>query len=164
MKKRTITRYGKASLIGLVCLALMGCTSDAEIVKERGASERSAQSADQNEPPKESEKTSEQDEPEEMADEKKHTLVPMKYQWQEGDMDYDSEDTIYYKTYYDDFVRGKIQDIEYPDINIKGELEEYFLHEDDFEKWDNLVEMFFDYRTIEMPEEELKSLFYKHGY
>lgn len=171
MKKRTITRYGKASLIGLVCLALMGCTFNAEIVKESGASERSEQSANLNEPPEESEKTAEQDEPEEMAEEKnrateekKHTLVPMKYQWQEGDMDYDPEDTIYYKTYYDDFVRGKIQHIEYPDINIKGELEEYFLHEDDFEKWDNLVEMFFDYRTIEMPEEELKSLFYKHGY
>lgn len=39
----------------------------------------------------------------------------------------------YYKTYYDDFVRGKIQHIEYPDINIKGELEEYFLHENEFE-------------------------------
>lgn len=171
MKKRTVTRYGKMSLIGLVCLVLMGCTSDAEIVKEGEAPERSEQSADQNEPPEESEKTSEQDETEEMEDEKnrateekKHTLVPMKYQWQEGDMDYDPEDTIYYKTYYDDFVRGKIQHIEYPDINIKGELEEYFLHEDDFERWDNLVEMFFDYRTIEMPEEELKSLFYKHGY
>ena len=103
MKKRTITRYGKMSLIGLVCLVLMGCTSDAEIVKEGEAPERSEQSADQNEPPEELEKTSEQDETEEMADEKnrateekKHTLVPMKYQWQEGDMDYDPEDTIYY--------------------------------------------------------------------
>ncbi|MBD5550558.1 MAG: hypothetical protein HDQ96_05185 [Lachnospiraceae bacterium] len=96
--------------------------------------------------------------------EEEHHLIPMECQWEDGDRDYDPNDTIYYKTFYDDFARGWIRHIEYPNIDIKEELGDYFLFEDDFEKWDNLVEMFFDYRTIEMSEEELKALFYQRGY
>ena len=45
-------------------------------------------------------------------------------------MTYDPEDTIYYKTYYDDFSEGKIMYIDYaPHMEMKEELEEAELEE-----------------------------------
>ena len=171
MKKETIRRYGKTVLLTLVCLMLMGCASGAETGEENRVSEGSRQSADRSELSEEAGKSADMGETEEKAGgsalsakEEGHALLPMKYQWQEGDMDYDPEDTIYSKDYYDHFVGEEKRHIEYPDINIRDAIEDYFQYENDLEKWDNLVEMFFDYRTIEMPEEKLKSLFYQHGY
>ncbi|MDL2301954.1 hypothetical protein LJC58_06330 [Lachnospiraceae bacterium OttesenSCG-928-D06] len=92
-------------------------------------------------------------------------LIPLKAQWQQGDKKYDSEDTIYYKNFYDDFVRGFIMYMEFWDVNLQEEMEDYFfVDQNTFDKMDRLVDMFFDYRTIEMDEEELKALFYDHGY
>lgn len=171
MKKETIRRYGKIALLTLVCLTLMSCASDVETEEENRELDRSEQSVGESELSEEPVRSTEQSKPAENADEKDrspeeedHPLVPVKHQSQEGDMDYDPEDTIYCKDYYDDFVGEEKRQIEYPDINIRDTIEDYFQFEDDTEKWDNLVEMFFDYRTIEMPEEELKALFYQHGY
>lgn len=170
MYGKNFIRTGEMILTAVACLMLAGCGTDAQKGEETAAVEETGQAAGQSETAGETDGSTVFNESEKntaeavSSTEEEHILLPMEYQWQEGDMDYDPEDTIYYKTYYEDFVRGYIKHIEYPDINSKDEMEAYFRYEDDFEKWDNLVEMFFDYRTIEMPEEELKSLFYQHGY
>lgn len=155
---KLVIRNRKIFLLVLLCITLTGCTANTESVKKSNEVEEAGYVSDFDESEENIGKT------DYSIMEERHTLIPMEYQWQEGDMDYDPNDTIYYKNYHENFVRGRIWDMEYPDINIKDELEGYFLYEDDFEKWDNLVEMFFDYRTIEIPEEELKSLFYEQGY
>ncbi len=184
MKRENIVR--KIIQVLLVCLMPVCCTVAAKYRGEYGTPGKEAQSVPRSESTggeaaaelnevKDSESIDEAkdsesagkstDETDDTAVEEKHSLIPVRCEWQEGDMDYDPRDTIYYKTYYDDFVRGYIKHIEYPDINIRGELEDYFRSEEyDFKRWDNLVEMFFDSRTIETPEEELKELFYQHGY
>ncbi len=155
---KLVIRNRKIILLVLFCITLTGCTADAESGKESNEVEEAGQSGGFDEL---EESTGKSDY---STVEEKHTLIPMEYQWQEGDMDYDPYDTIYYKNYYKDVIRGWKWEMEYPDINLRGELEEYFQYEDDFEKWDNLEEIFFDYRTVEMPEEELKCLFCEHGY
>ena len=169
--KESIIRNRKIIIFMLVCVMVTGCAINNEDQKKNDVLEDAEQLADRNKKEVEAETLTDfgeakknTEETDNITEEKKHTLIPMECQWKEGDMDYDPEDTIYYKNYYDDFVRGKVRHIEYPNVNIRGELEEYFLYEYDYKKWDNLVEMFFDYRTIEIPEEELKSLFYQHGY
>ena len=169
--KGSIIKSGKMALFVLFCMILVGCGDNGEDQMGSVILEEGRQAVDQNALLEEPESSADFDKREgnvgkrdDFMEKESHTLIPMELQWQKGDMDYDPEDTIYYKNYYDDFVKGKVRHIEYPDINIKNELEEYFLYGDDYEKWDNLVEMFFDYRTIEMPEEELKYLFYQHGY
>ena len=84
----------------------------------------------------------------------------------DGDvMTYDPENTIYYKTYYDDFTIGKIMHIDYtPYMEMKEELEDYFEEESNYAFLDHLVSMFYDNRTIELEEEELEELFREHGY
>lgn len=78
---------------------------------------------------------------------------------------YDPEDTIYYKTYYDDFVQGKIMHIDYtPRMEIRKELEDYFTDASGIRCLDNLAGMFYDDRTIETDEKELEQLFWEHGY
>lgn len=97
------------------------------------------------------------------TEEKKY--IPVESKWQDGDNDYDPNDTIYHKTYYDDFVRGLTKKIKYPDVNLQEELEDYFIiDENAYDKTDKLVDMFFDDRTINMEEQDLKDLFYSHGY
>lgn len=91
-----------------------------------------------------------------------HSRYPGQIKWQEGYRGYDPEDTIFYKTYYDD--SGRERRIKYPEINMRDELEEYFQYRNISEKWDNLAQMFYDERTVKMSEEELKDLFYEHGY
>lgn len=167
----SIIKSGKMALFVLFCMILVSCGDNGEDQMESIILEEGRQVVDQNALLEEPESSADFDEREEnvgkrddFMETETHTLIPMELQWRKGDMDYDPEDTIYYKNYYDDYTKGKARHIKYPDINIKDELEEYFLYEYDYEKWDTLVEMFFDYRTIEMPEEELKYLFYQHGY
>lgn len=91
--------------------------------------------------------------------------TPMEAQWQMGDTVYANDDTIYYKTYYDNFVRGRIMSIRLPEVNLQKNLEDYFNVDDHIvEGTYVLADMFFDNRTIEMEEEKLKDLFYSHGY
>lgn len=100
---------------------------------------------------------------EEMKEEQRR--IPTECQWIDGDMLYDPYDTIYYKDYYEHILAGgELITIALElDINIQEELEDYFYPEDNWD-WDNLAEMFYDNRTIEMSEEELKDLFYQHGF
>lgn len=78
---------------------------------------------------------------------------------------YDPDDTIYYKTYYDNFAQGKIMHIDYhPRMEIREELEDYFTDVSDIWYLDNLTGMFYDDRTIETDEKELEQLFWERGY
>lgn len=89
---------------------------------------------------------------------------PAQLRLEEGRRTYDPEDTIYYKSYYDEFRRGYILNISYePRIEMHEELGDYFVDGDIF-YWEKLVAMFYDDRTIEMKEEELEHLFWEHGY
>jgi len=91
------------------------------------------------------------------VDEQK-SLIPLMPQWQPEDRTYDPDNTVYYKTYYDDFVRGYIMCINFPNINPKEEIEDYFtMDEKGNVKIDNLANLFFDSRTIEMDENILKN-------
>ena len=132
--KESIIRNGKITLLVLFCMVLVGCVANAEDRKKSDVLEEAEQFVDRSEPLEESWTSVDFDKLKESTveidnsiKEEGYTLIPMEYQWQEGDRYYDPEDTIYYKTYYDDFVRGKIRHIEYPDINIRDELEEYFI-------------------------------------
>ena len=61
---------------------------------------------------------------------KDSSRVPSVMQPDTDVMTYDPEDTIYYKTYYDDFSEGKIMYIDYaPHMEMKEELEEAELEE-----------------------------------
>jgi len=98
------------------------------------------------------------------ADEQK-SPIPLMPQWQPEDRTYDPDNTIYYKTYYDDFVRGYIMCINFPNINLKEEIEDYFtMDEKGNVKIDYLADLFFDSRTIEMDENILKNICYSYGY
>jgi len=98
------------------------------------------------------------------VDEQK-SLIPLRPQWRSEDLTYGPDFTIYYKTYYDDFVRGYLMWIDYPDINLKEEIEDYFIMDQKGNvKIDSLVDLFFDSRTIEMDENVLKNIFYSYGY
>lgn len=91
------------------------------------------------------------------------TPAPMQYDPEI--VDYDPEDTIYLKTYYDDFSQGRILYIDYhPHMEIREELEDYFFEDSDMYYLDYLAGMFYDNRTIEMDEKELEHLFLDHGY
>ena len=91
--------------------------------------------------------------------------IPASTQYDPEIMDYDPEDTIYYKTYYDDFAEGKIMNIDYyPHMEIREELEDYFVDDSEVFYLDYLVSMFYDDRTIETDEKELEQLFWEHGY
>lgn len=90
--------------------------------------------------------------------------TPKEMQWL-GDQSYDMDNTIYHKNYYDDFVRGRIMEIRYPEIDLKEKLEDYFIiNEGIVEGLYPLADMFYDNRTIEMEEEALRELFYEQGY
>lgn len=96
---------------------------------------------------------------------KDSSRVPSVMQPDTDVMTYDPEDTIYYKTYYDDFSEGKIMYIDYaPHMEMKEELEDYFEEDSNYDSLDRLVSMFYDNRTIELEEEELEELFWVHGY
>ena len=91
--------------------------------------------------------------------------TPVMAQWQTGDIDFDYQDTVYSKTFYEGFREGKIMDIRYPEVNIQEDMKDYFDVDDNIvEGMYILADMFFDNRTIEMDEEELQQLFYSHGY
>ena len=93
------------------------------------------------------------------------SLIPLMPQWQPEDRTYDPDNTIYYKTYYDDFVRGYIMCINFPNINLKEEIEDYFtMDEKGNVKIDYLADLFFDSRTIEMDENILKNICFSYGY
>lgn len=78
---------------------------------------------------------------------------------------YDPDDTIYHKTYYDDFTQGLIMGIDYyPKVSMEKELEDYFKEGTESRPLDYLVSMFYDNRTIEIDESELWELFVSHGY
>lgn len=168
MKKENIIRNGKSILAVLLCLALAGCGNGADGGRESGVLGEAEQDVDQSESLGESEPSAHLYEEMENAEEnspspkEKHVRYPAPIKWQEGYHGYDPEDTIFYKSYYDDSISGR--HIKYPKIHMRDELEEYFLYRYDAEKWDNLVEMFFDERTVEMPEDELEDLFYEQGY
>lgn len=99
------------------------------------------------------------------GEEDKKERVPVSAQWQTGDIDFDYQDTVYYKEFYDESGEGKFMDIRYPEVNLQEDMEEYFDVDDKIvEGMYILVDMFYDNRTIEMEEEELKELFYAHGY
>ena len=69
--------------------------------------------------------------------------MPAPIQYDPEIMDYDPEDTIYYKTYYDDFHEGKIMNIKYsPHMEIRKELEDYFFDASEIFYLDYLVGMF----------------------
>lgn len=91
--------------------------------------------------------------------------TPKEAQWAEDDISFDPEDTIYCKTFYDSFVRGRTMRIRFPDIKLLEEIEDYLMIESDtVEEFYPLADMFYDNRTIEMGEEELRELFYAHGF
>lgn len=91
--------------------------------------------------------------------------VPGEMQYDPEIKDYDPEDTIYYKTYYDDFHEGWIMHIDYPPcMEIREELEDYFFDDSEIFYLDYLVGMFYDNRSIETDEKELEHLFLEHGY
>jgi len=92
-------------------------------------------------------------------------LIPLMPQWRPEDRTYAPKYTIYYKTYYDDFVRGYIKHIIFPDISLNEEIEDYFTMDEKGDvKMDNLVDLFFDSRTIEIDENILKNMCYSYGY
>ena len=94
-----------------------------------------------------------------------HGRIPAPMQYNPEIMEYDPEDTIYYKTYYDDFAQGKIMNIDYhPHMEIREELEDYFVDDLEIFYLDYLASMFYDDRTIEADEKELEQLFWRHGY
>lgn len=75
-----------------------------------------------------------------------------------------SDNSIYDKDYYDSVRMGKFMYIRFQEENLQEDLEDYFEVGDYAEGPEILVDMFLDKRTIEMEEEELKELFYDHGY
>lgn len=58
----------------------------------------------------------------------------------------------------------KFMCIRFQEENLQENLEDYFVVGDYAEGPEILADMFLDKRTIEMEEEELKELFYRHGY
>lgn len=90
---------------------------------------------------------------------------PMPYEYVPDLMDYDVEDTIYYKNYYDNFVGGLVEHMDYsPRMEMRGELDDYFTDDSEIFQLDYLVSMFYDDRTVEIDEKELEQLFWDHGY
>ena len=75
-----------------------------------------------------------------------------------------SDNSIYDKEYYDFFREGKMMWIRFQEENLQENLEDYFEVGDYAEGPEILADMFLDKRTIEMEEEDLKELFYRHGY
>ena len=146
------------TLLFLLLICLVGCTEYTEDNKENEEIiiEESSEKKDITE-------IRTEDNTETLPEE--NIRIPLKAQWQDGDIEYDPNNTIFHKTFYDDFVNGLILDIKHPDVNLQKELKDYFVREKNlFIKADMLVDMFFDNRTIEMGEEALKDLFYLHGY
>ena len=94
-------------------------------------------------------------------------LEPKEYEYVEGDYEFSFAYTIHNENLYADTAGGyKAAGIEWPDIEIKPELEDYLVKSDwDGEgKYDDLVVMFYDYRTLEIGEDALVDLFVDHGY
>lgn len=98
--------------------------------------------------------------------EKNDTIrTPSQCQWQAEDQPFDGNDTIYYKSYYDDFVRGSTVNFEFPEINPQDNMDDYFVVDDnEFDRIDKIAAVFFDNRTIAMDEKSLEDLFNKHNY
>lgn len=101
-----------------------------------------------------------------MREDKTSGRVPKSYEYIQDLMDYDPEDTIYYKDYYDDIIVGVEEHIDYsPHMEIREELEDYFTDDlNEFHRLDYMVSMFYDDRTIQTDEKELEQLFWDHGY
>ena len=72
--------------------------------------------------------------------------------------------SIYDKNYYDSYSDAKIMQIRFQEENLQTNLEDYFDVDDYAEGTEILADMFLDMRTCKMGEEELKQLFYRHGY
>lgn len=75
-----------------------------------------------------------------------------------------SDNSIYDKDFYDSYRTGKFMWIRFQEENLQEDLEDYFDVSNCAEGPEILADMFLDKRTIEMGEEELKELFYRHGY
>ncbi len=91
-------------------------------------------------------------------------LEPQKYEYRKGDYQNDFSNSILNKDMYTGMHEGTdAVGIYYPEIELRTELEEYFV-EGEEGNYDALVGMFYDYRTLELKEEELLDLFVKHGY
>lgn len=74
------------------------------------------------------------------------------------------EESIFDKNFYDSYLRGKFMGIRFQEENFRQDLEDYFEVEHYAEGTEILVDMFLDQRTCEMEEQELRELFYEHGY
>ena len=93
-------------------------------------------------------------------------LEPKEYEYQEGDYEADFNKSIFNTNLYDDVVIYKEAKVEYPRIGLKPELEDYLV-ESDWKgegKYDDLVAMFYDKRTLEMGEDALLDMFIDYGY
>lgn len=94
-------------------------------------------------------------------------LEPRSYEYQEGDYQTDWNNSIFNTNLYVDYYGTyKESDIKYPDIRLESELEDYIVvDKDDGEgKYDRLVGMFYDNRTLEIGEDALLDMFIEHGY
>jgi len=88
-------------------------------------------------------------------------LEPKKYEYRKGDYQNDFSNSILNKDIYTGMQKGiDVAGIYYPEIELQPELEEYFV-EGEEGNYDALVGMFYDYRTLELKEEELLDLFVK---
>lgn len=93
------------------------------------------------------------------------SLVPLNPQWKPEDRTFNPDNTVFYKTYYNNFVRGYIMDMKFPEIILNKEIDDYFtMNQKGNKNTDNLVDLFFDPRTIEMDQKNLIKLFYSYGY
>lgn len=99
--------------------------------------------------------------PEKSAGKIQRTPVERVY---DGQSDYDIYDTVFSKDYYDYGTAGWQMFIRYPEVALREDMESYFIIENHIEGLQVLADMFFDNRTIEMEEEELKTMFYEHGF
>ena len=104
---------------------------------------------------------------EETADISHQNRLPGEVVWQEGETGgFQWDDTIYIKDYYDDYFIGQSVSMDFHiNSDIRDDLEDYFIPEEYWiEVWESARSMFYDDRSIETPEDELKALFYQHGY
>lgn len=86
-----------------------------------------------------------------LDNDKKKKLVPMKPQWKSEDSIFNPDNTVFYKTYYNNFERGYIMDMKFLEIKLTKEIDDYFtLNQNGNRYSNNHVDLFFDPRTIEI--------------
>lgn len=124
----------------MLCLALVGCAAGAEGKTESEGLGDAEQSASQDE----------------LSEKAEHTRYSVQIKWQEGYRGYDPEDTIFYKTYYDD--SGRERRIKYPEINMRDEMQgfaswgrkEFRLHDERYDAYIDFPQL----SGMEDPEKE----------